>query len=271
MASITEKVLNIEVCVEENNEKFICPFKIASEMPSKDKEGYNIYNFIVFTYPSDGDYLKTGFRKMCIDSWHIAFSRIRIIYIDVSKCLDLCKWTEIYYVRKSYPTDPLRPLFLSFLDNGIYCDTDVFLHPKTRDLLPLCQGFFVGEYGCSGTFLWNKEKNNQHFMKWFEIYNEMEPDPEDYLNTDCEVFSRFKRTIDVPDLYTRYICNHFSLIWVNIRDNKPFKIKFQHAVGKEIMCASFCKESYYAFMQYCKEKGYEKYISEESDEVVCFL
>ena len=270
---LIEKVLNTPVCIEENNEHYICPFSQAIKEPSKDLEGYNIYTFIIFTYPDDSpDYLTSGFRKMCIDSWKKAFPRMRIVYIDVSQCIDICEWTRKHYIRKSFPTDPLRPLFLSFLSNGIYCDVDVYLRSDSRDSLMLNLNSFIGKYGCSGTFLWNKLGYNSKLLDMYHVYDKYKDLPEEKTITDCEVFARnrnFLKSIYVMN--TETICNHFASIWLNIRDNKPFIISFDENLKGKKVWAKFSKESYETFIQYCKDKGYyDKYIVNESNDAIIF-
>ena len=266
------KIDNLLVRVEENNRIYEMPLRAAAKLPVKDLNGFFIYNFLMFTYPNDKpDYLKTGFRKLCIDSWHIAFPRMRIIYVDVSKCLGLSPFTDFYFERKSYPTDPLRILFLSRLNRAIYCDTDVYLRSDARDHLPLECKCFVGAWGCSGTFLYNKKRNNKKFIKWFKVYNKIPLDAKEYKCTDAIVYCRNKKALKIPEVNTTNICNHFSNIWIYIRDEIPFFLsdKENREINNRV---SFSKECYTAFIYYLKNKGwYDKYVKEDAKDYIRFV
>ena len=70
------------------------------------------------------------------------------------------------YHAKSYPNDFLRPLFLGYLNNGIYCDADVFLIKNAKKELPLTSyNCFVGNIHVLEHSFLIKNKGNPEMEK----------------------------------------------------------------------------------------------------------
>ena len=267
-----EKIKDFIVTVEENDTVKKMTFEEASNLDTNDT-----YNFLVFTFPEDPEnFFSTGFRKDCIDSWKAAFPKMRIIKVNVRDCIHLNKWVSESYHAKSYPNDCLRPLFLGYLNNGIYCDADVFLIKNAKKELPLTSyECFVGQYSCSGTFLFNKNKGNPEMEKWFHLYDKFETF--DRVFTDCMTYldGRDRGELNVPEFDTCGIANHLAGVFLNIRDKIPFTMAFNMQEDKKCS-AVFSKECYDTMLKYLNEKAvnnpeYKTLLQDDAKEYFLFV
>lgn len=248
----------------------------ASNMPIKEDNDNPIYNFFIFTFKDDApDYLQTGYRKLCIDSWKKAFPKWRLIYVSVEECRKFCHWTDIAYERKSYPTDPLRPLILAYFNNAIYCDQDVYITSDARKVLAFNALCGVGQYCCSGTFVWNRFKGNDEFLKWYHLYDDLNDPKDEYTDVHVLLSGITDGLVNIPEINTEHVCNHLAGLWLAIRDNNKYCISDEIIPDIEMTC-SFNKESKEAFLQYIEDKSiahpeYKELYTEDLKEAERFI
>ena len=225
----------------------------------------NFYNIICFTFDNDNGYYEKDYVKRCMESWKIRFPFSRFIFINVDEVKKYSKWSLVTYQRKNFPTDSLRLLFTSQLNNALYIDTDVFIRADAD--LPLDLPDFVYE-NCSGTMLWNKFANNKRMMLWFVWYEKVAKDIaegraniDDYC--DCNAWAIYGKNL-IPSFRTnRNFVNHFSGIWPFMRDKQILTLDSK---GETVAC--FCNDSWWAFMSYCIERGYTDKVTMHSDKAV---
>ena len=268
-----DKIKNLNVIVEENGVKTPMTFEEVTKLES-DKT----FSFIIFTYPDDPpDFFTKGYRKMCIDSWKVAFPLYRLIYIDVNQCRLFCKWTNITYKMKSYPNDALRPLFLSYIKNSIHCDTDVYLIKDTKKLLPLTSyDCFVGQWGCSGTWLFNRKANNEELLKWYHLYDDFDT----FEQGDTDVMVLLKglnhNKLSIKEYNTVTVANHMAQMFCHYRDKKQFTLAFDMLENKKCVY-TYSKECYDCFLVYLREKenyredSYLELLNDEADDYILFI
>jgi len=237
------------------------PLKNLLEMPSKTEDGKNIYTFICFEFPNDECYYSKKYVKKCMMSWSKKFGYIRIILIPIIQCINISEWTKKTYVRRCYPTDSLRMLFISMFDNCIYVDTDCFISEEFDESVFDKYDCFIAN-NCPGTMTWNKHKNNKKFIEYFDHYEELAKnikDPmEKYVNDngDCTVFGDFGKNLITPVNITGV--DHFSLTWSLMWANK--NKKFYLSTSNENCKFNFSKDAMGAWIDYCFDRDYSDYI-----------
>lgn len=128
-----------DVVVVENNIPKNMKFSDAIELPSKDKDGYNIYNFICID-----DTISYKYQEECIKSWKKAFSRMRIIFI--------------YTKKLNLPIEPskVNVFLLTYFNNALLINTNIFLSKDANDVLPLGSSF----KNIDENIMYNKDKTN---------------------------------------------------------------------------------------------------------------
>lgn len=252
------------VVVEKDSTQYLSFSEVMKLPTPKD-----YFNFLLFFFPNDNGYYEKPYIKECISSWKRVFPKSRLINVPIFEAQGLSKWSMITYHRKNFPTDSLRVLLASHLNNCFYVDTDVFLTNRLE--LPLKKDCFVLQ-GCSGTMLWNRNKGNKKLLKWFEKYeevadfilknseNRIEMDRliDDY--GDIRMYQKYGAALKIPSENIKAGVNHFSNIYPYMRDKKTVGI----AINPKGSIASFEIESLYAFSLYCYERGYTDNIS------ICF-
>lgn len=223
------------------------------------------YNIILFVFPDDNDYYNKPYINECISSWRRRLVWTRLIFIPVFESKKLSKWTEVTYHRKNFPTDSLRILFTALLDRCLYIDTDVFFSSRLK--VPFDKDCFVVS-SCSGTFLWNKKRNNKKLLRWFNIYEKTameiaqikdrcERDNAISEHGDLNMYLLHGEKLGIESINDARGVNHFSNIYPYMRDKKHIGI----AVNPPGSIASFDIEAMYAFSLYCCDRKYTDYIS----------
>lgn len=226
------------------------------------KDGYNI---ILFTFPDDGEYYSKPYINECISSWRRKLVWTRLIFIPVFESKKISKWTEVTYHRKNFPTDSLRIAYTALLDRCLYIDTDVFF--STDFNVPFEKDCFVVS-SCSGTFLWNKKRNNKKLLRWFNIYERVAVEIEKIKDRcerdnaisdhgDLNMYLIYGSKLKIETINDAVGVNHFSNIYPYMRDKKHLGI----SVNPPGSVASFHIDAFYAFSLYCYDRHYTDYIS----------
>lgn len=235
-------------------------FGEVMEMTTKTENGEPIYNIVLFSFPDDNNYYEKPYIRECMSSWKKYLKNYRMIFIPVKVALPLSNWSRQTYHRKNYPTDSLRVLFVSHLDNGMYLDTDVYISSNAK--IPFEKDCFVLD-SCSGTMLWNKEKNNEKLLKWFDWYEHVNVENDDRIIEkygDVQAYCNYGREFGIESVNGLFGVDHFSGIYPYMRDKQKVGIGFNLGNGN---IAYFSIESFYAFGLYTVDRGYTQYISSE--------
>lgn len=245
---------------------------------------------ILFEYERDYRYYEKLYVNECLHSWTKAFPGLCFVSIMLTpEVLALTEWSKLDWAgNKKYPTDSLRIYFCNCFSNCFYCDTDVFLAEnfKIRDDLDC----FVIDT-CSGTFLYNREKNNKCLQDFLDFYNEEAKRMlrEEYIDENTKDYPWFRvdhGDVRMYDLYrskmkdSKYITSlaskdfekgtfgHFSNVYqwtpqCQCYDN--FNIYFGSDIKDEKNVVIFPKESKWAFLAYCLDHLYKPNILEKAE------
>ena len=201
-------------------------------------------NFIVFNANIDKKNLYNGpIARMCMDSWKRAFPNLNIINIDVTEEIthinEFCEFCYSHNV-KSFITDPLRLYYMNQYDNCVYCDYDVILYDFNSiiDLMNKKDCFIIQQ---TGTFIWNRYKNNKTLNLIVDKYNEI------------GIFCKKDYTNNV-DIYN-YLCKYagdwyvFTLIDKSLL-NTTLKYSIKHLIKFQYVTNCYLKIylKYFNFM-----------------------
>ena len=195
-------------------------------------------NFITFSYQDQKNYLNNSVARMCMDSWKRAFPNLNIINIDVTEEIaNMNEFSKFAYNQnlKSYTTDPLRLYYVNQYDNCVYCDIDVvIISSYINDLIKLLNSNNELIIWSTGTFTWNKHKNNQKYIKFYNFYNKFfnsnfyDSKKDKYYYTDNKMYyfynlSNLEFNINTPSNSTFFICHinpfNFSTQYIYLYNN----------------------------------------------------
>ena len=226
-------------------------------------EGFTI---ILFDFLDTPGYYRKKYINDCQNSWLRVLKNVRFLTILVNdEVMNLSKWSQRCNGNHKFISDSLRVYFVNQFNNAIYLDTDVYLTSQF-DITPLVfnNDCFIID-NCTGTFLYNKKKNNEVLEDFWNFYNEvLSLEDSFYDNGDLIAYEKFtkyraeKGLMTINSIKIPKSIVHFSCFYPWIRDKERIVLILEkwarETTAYKKNLKSFPLESFWPLIHYLDDK-----------------